>query len=134
MSTIACEGPLTLLLFGNIFLQLTHTSISGPTYRLPSKTLNIINEMELFKNFLSSHSNESRWILAQEHISHLRILNRIFRSNIANRFKLQIHTSGAAYGGEPHQVANNSSGWKKFEKPKSAILILIFESNSRFSA
>lgn len=43
-------------------------------------------------------------------------------------------TSGAAYGGEPHQVANNSSGLKKFENPKSAILIFLFESNSKFSA
>lgn len=43
-------------------------------------------------------------------------------------------TSGAAYGGEPHQVANSSSGLKKFENPKSAILIFLFESNSKFSA
>lgn len=43
-------------------------------------------------------------------------------------------TSGAAYGGEPHHVANNSSGLKKFENPKSAILIFLFESNNKFSA
>lgn len=48
--------------------------------------------------------------------------------------KMVLHTSGAAYGGEPHHVANSSSGWKKFENPKSAILILIFESSNRFSA
>ena len=44
------------------------------------------------------------------------------------------NTSGAAYGGEPHQVFRLEDGLQKLEKPKSAIFIFMLESKRRFSA
>ena len=42
-------------------------------------------------------------------------------------------TSGAAYGGEPHQVVSAPSAWKNVLKPQSAILIWPQPSIRRFS-
>lgn len=44
------------------------------------------------------------------------------------------NNSGAAYGGLPQNVSNLEPGVNSLEKPKSAILMFISLSNSRFSA
>lgn len=44
------------------------------------------------------------------------------------------NSSGAAYGGEPQKVSSLEPGVNWFEKPKSAILMFISLSSSRFSA